>query len=77
MVIYLITNRTISVGLVQIIGSMMKLTNYERKLRKNLRKLKKRPVPKPISESKEHLNLTTRVNQYDAAKQYALIGWEY
>ena len=55
----------------------MKLTSYERKLRKNLRKLKKRPVPKPISESKEHLNLTTRVNQYDAAKQYALIGWEY
>ena len=55
----------------------MKLTNYERKLRKNLRKLKKRPVPKPISESKEHLNLAIRVNQYEAAKQYALIGWEY
>ena len=71
------TTKITLLGLVQIIGSMMKLTNYERKLRKNLRKLKKRPVPKPISESKEHLNLTTRVNQYKAAKQYALIGWEY
>ena len=69
---------TIVIGIVQKKEiNNMKLTNYERKLRKNLRKLKKRPVPKPISESKEHLNLTTRVNQYEAAKQYALIGWEY
>ena len=56
----------------------MKLTNYERKLRKNLRKLKKQPVPKPTSfQSEEHSHRKTRVNQYEAAKQYALIGWEY
>ena len=74
----MITNRTISDGLVQIIGSMMKLTNYERKLRKNLRKLKKHPVPKPTSfQSEEYSYRKTRVNQYEAAKQYALIGWEY
>ena len=57
---------------------MMKLTNYERKLRKNLRKLKKQPVPKPTSfQSEEYSYRKTRVNQYEAAKQYALIGWEY
>jgi hypothetical protein len=56
----------------------MKLTNYERKLRKNLRKLKKHPVPKPTSfQSEEYSYRKTRVNQYEAAKQYALIGWEY
>ena len=56
----------------------MKLTNYERKLRKNLRKLKKHPVPKPTSfQSEECVGRKTRVNQYEAAKQYALIGWEY